>query len=56
MKHNKTKITKPLRIKRKNNFYLIQQIPKNRLMYISIKTQKIQYIYTFGHLKWDKIP
>ena len=44
MKHNKTKNNKKPKNKTKNNFYLIQEIPINRLMCISIKTQPIQYI------------
>jgi hypothetical protein len=49
MKHNTRKNNKNPKNKKQNktknnDFYLIQKIPKNRLMYILIKTQQIQYI------------
>jgi len=44
MKHNTRKNIKKPKNKTKKQFFLIQQIPKNRLMFTSIKTQQIQYI------------
>jgi len=44
MKIDTKKRTKIFKNKTKNNFYLIQKILKNHLMFILIKIQETQYI------------